>query len=208
MFIHTCEQGTEEWYALRAGLPTASEFKKLVSGTGQLSKSLKEYAITLANEKHAGKPLEQWTGNQWTERGKEIEDNARERYQYLNDVEAEQIGFVTDRKVKPAYGCSPDSLVGDDGMLEIKCLKNENHTKALMYYRENEKLLPDYVSQTQGQMLVCERKWCDLMFFHPDLPSLTIRQYPDPEFVKKLKSQIRAVNVERDRVLKIIQSFQ
>ncbi len=173
MIIHTAEQCSPEWFALRAGKPTASEFSKLITSTGERSKSLEGYAITLAGELYAGKPLDAWEGNGHTERGKLLEDDARRAYAFLRDCEPQRVGFVADDL--NGYGCSPDSLVGSDGLNEIKCLKAENHIKAILYYRKHKKCPPDYVQQAQGQMLVCDRAWCDLFFYHPDLPHLAIR---------------------------------
>lgn len=203
MIIHNMEQGTDEWYQVRCGIPTASEFSKLITSKGEPSKSLGKYAYLLAAEKYANKPLDGWEGNQWTERGKLLEADARELYAFQYDVEPEQIGFVTDDQKR--YGCSPDSLVGDKGLLEIKCLKAENHAEALVYYKKNKKCPTTYVQQTQGQILVCEREWCDLFFYHPDLPHLTIRQERNDEFIKKLQNQIALVEQERDKVYQILQ---
>lgn len=198
--VHTCDQGSPDWFAVRAGKPTASCFDKLITSTGEPSKSLGGYAITLAGEMYAGKPLDAWEGNAYTERGKLLEDEARKMYAFLHDVEPEIIGFVTDDATQ--YGCSPDSLIKSDGMLEIKCLKAENHIKAILYYRKHKKCPPDYVQQTQGQVKVCERAWCDLYFYHPDLPKLIIRQERNESLILALSDQIQIVINERDKILK------
>jgi YqaJ-like viral recombinase domain len=199
MIHHQFVQGTPEWFASRAGIPSASNFDKLITSTGEPSKSMLGYAITLAGEKFAGKPLDAWEGNAYTERGNLLEDDARKMYAFLNDVEPEQVGFITDDT--GTYGCSPDSLIGDDGTFEAKCLKAENHIKAILYFKKNGKVPPDYVQQTQGQLLVTGRKWCDLFFYHPDLPRLCIRQTPDEVLTAALLLQIDAVTKERDRIL-------
>lgn len=202
MIIHECEQNSDEWLALRAGKPTASAFSKLITSTGAPSKSIGGYALTLAGELYAGKPLDAFEGNQWTERGHELEDSARAKYELRHDVEAVQVGFVTDDGLY--YGCSPDSLICDDGMLEIKCLKAENHIKAIMYFQDKGKIPTAYVQQVQGQMFVCERNWCDLVFFHPDLPMLIVRNEPDTKIIHSLKGQIEAVITERDSIVEIL----
>ena len=199
MKIHEIEQNTPEWLLLRAGKPTASEFKKLVSGTGQLSKSMSAYARKLAAEVYAGKPLEQWEGNQWTERGHDMEILGADEYELTRNCSISQVGFVTDDLEK--YGCSPDRLVDNDGLLEIKSLSASNHIEALLYIDKNKDIPPDYRTQVQGQILVCERDWCDVLFFHPDLPSKTLRILPDAEFVEKLTGQINAVLKERDNIV-------
>lgn len=206
MIIHECDQNSDEWLALRAGKPTASAFSKLVTSAGAISKSMPEYAVTLAGELYAGRPLDAFEGNKWTERGHELEDAARAKYEMRFDVDAEQIGFVTDYDER--YGCSPDSLVGDDGMLEIKCLKAENHIKALMYYNKHNKAPTTYVPQVQGQMLVCERAWCDLVFYHPDLPMLVIRNTPDLKLLDTLMLQLDAVIEERNNIVKLLEEAE
>lgn len=198
MIVHNCEQGSPEWFAIRAGKPSASCFDKLITSTGEVSKSLQGYAITLAGEKYAGKPLDAWEGNSYTERGKLLELEARTAYTFLHDAPVEQVGFVTDDNKE--YGCSPDGLVETDGLVEFKCLKAENHIKALLYYGKHKKCQPDYVQQTQGQIMICNREWCDLMFYHPDLPKLVIRQHRNDALQVPLAVAIAEVIIERDRI--------
>lgn len=202
MIIHELEQGTEEWLNLRAGMPTGTGAKKLVTSTGQLSKSMPDYAVELAGDLFAGKSLDSFEGNQWTERGTELEDSARSLYELLNDIEVKEVGFCTDDDDR--YGMSPDGLVNDDGLVEFKCLKATNHIKARMYYLKHNKPQPDYIPQVQMQLFVSGRKWCDLMHFHPDLPELIVRIEADPEFHKVLESQLNAVIKERDNIVKLL----
>jgi len=164
-----------------------------------------EYAITLAIDMYAGEPVDPWEGNKHTDRGTELEPQARDTYSLLHDVDTEQVGFITDDYME--YGCSPDSLVGDDRLLEIKCLKAENHIKALMYYQKHEKCPPKYIPPTQGQMFVCERDYCDLVFFHPKLPMITIRQKRDPVIIAALEKQLAAVIAERNIIVAAIKAF-
>lgn len=206
MIIHDLEQRSPEWYKLRSGIPTASEFSKLVTSKGEPSKSLEGYAVTLANEAFVGMPVDAWEGNAWTERGRELEEEALRLYMFAYDVEVAECGFVTTDD--GLAGCSPDGLVGNDGMVEVKCLKGENHTKTIMYYQKHGRCPTDYVQQTQGQMLICERKWCDLIFMHPQLPMLTIRQTPDEKVWDGLNKGIFDVIAERDRVLAALRRAQ
>jgi len=202
MIIHDLPQRSDAWYALRLGIPTGSMFSKLITSQGKPSKSLAEYAATLAGEKFAGKELEAWEGNQWTERGKELEQDAKEFYEFTNDVTVTETGFITDDDA--THGCSPDGLVNDDGMVEFKCLKAERHIKAIMYYRKHEKAQSDYIAQTQGQMHISGRDWCDLVFFHPDLPPLVIRQHIDRGFCETLSGLLNEVCVERDKIVEVL----
>ena len=203
MIVHDTEQRSEDWYSLRAGMPTASNFSLLVTSKGEPSKSMPTYAITLAAEMYAGEPVDPFAGNNHTERGLELEDAAIATYEFMRGVTVERVGFVTDNDNQE--GCSPDGLV-EDGLVEVKCLKAENHIKALLYYQKNGVCPTDYVQQTQGQMMICERKWCDLIFYHPQLPFLVIRQTPNETLFTALRRQLTAVRAERDRVLAALKS--
>lgn len=204
MIIHNCEQGSDKWHALRAGRPTASEFSNLITSTGAASKQLAEYAAQLAADTYAGKPLDRFEGNGYTERGKDLEAMARDWYSLTTDNEVVEVGFCTDDA--ETYGASPDGLVGDDGAVEFKCLIAKNHVKALLYYQKHGRCPTEYVPQTQGELFVCERQWNDLVFFHPDLPCLVIRQTPDPALVTALQAQLAEVISKRDEILSVIKA--
>lgn len=199
MKIHDVEQRSEAWYTLRAGKPTASEFSKIVTSKGEPSKSAPGYAITLANELFAGRPVDAWEGNDWTERGRELEEQAIRLYEFAHDLDVTPVGFVTDDA--GTMGCSPDGFVGTEGLIEVKCLKAENHTKAILYFQKHGRCQPDYVQQAQGQMLISGRKWCDLVIYHPVLPLLTIRVGPDRTVQAALRTEISKLCIERDEVL-------
>jgi len=199
MVIHDVEQGTDEWFKLRAGIPTGSEFGKLVTGTGALSKSIDEFAKTLACEKHNQGPVDPFHGTKWTTAGKEDEDDAAEHYAIMSELPVTKVGFVTDDDI--THGASPDRLVGDDGMLELKRLKGSELVDMAYYVKKWNKLAPKYVPQTQGQMMVCERKWCDVMFYNPATPPVIVRVYPIPDIAIALRSQIRVVNRMRDKII-------
>ena len=204
MIIHDVEQNTDEWLALRAGKPTASEFSKLVTSTGAPSKSMNDYARVLAAEAYAGHAVDKWEGNQYTDRGKSLEAEARAWYELYKGVDVEEVGFVTDDLNR--YGCSPDGLVGP-GCVEFKCQIAKEHIKSLEYWAKNNKPPTAYVAQCQGQIFVCEREWVDLVFYHPDLPSLIIRQTPQHSFISALKHQLQAVEAERNVVLKFLKGL-
>jgi len=199
MKTHDMEQGSPEWFAIRAGIPTASEFSKLITSTGAPSKSMEGYAYTKVCEKFAGGPVDAFQGNMWTEAGKVDEAAAREQYAFVTGWDVTQIGFVTDDDV--TCGCSPDSMVNEDGMLELKRLKGSLLVEAHLYYHKHKKLPTSYVPQVQGQMMICERKWADVVFYNPLLPSLSIRVEPDLKVIAGLKAQIAECNKLRDETL-------
>jgi len=205
MKINSCEQYSDAWWSARLAKPSGSNAKKLVTSTGAPSKTMTEYAIELANDAYAGKSLDTFEGNKWTDRGTELEGEARDFYEFNRDETVIEVGMVTNDD--ETYLASPDGLVGDNGLLEIKCLSPKVHTKCLMYYAKNKKPPTDYVSQVQMQMFVAEREWCDLLLYSPELPSLIIRTQPDEKIVKTLIGQLQAVIEERDRVVEVLNQF-
>lgn len=206
MKIHNCEQRSAEWYSLRAGIPTASEFSSLVTSTGERSKTLPKYAKTLAAEMFSGRTLDAWEGNQWTERGKEMEAEAIRLYEFAQDCSVTPVGFVTTDDDRA--GCSPDGFVGDDGLVEVKCLKAENHIEAIVYHRKHGRCEPGYVQQPQGQMWISGRKWCDLIFYHPVLPLHVVRQFPDGSLISAIEGAVADVIRERDVILATLRAMQ
>ena len=155
--------------------------------------------MTLAAELFAGKPMDAWEGNAWTERGRELEAAALALYEFVTGVSVTPVGFVTTDD--GFVGCSPDGLIDEDGLVEVKCLKAENHVKAILYFQKNGHCPPDHVQQAQGQMLICNRPWCDLVFYHPELPPLTIRQERNTDLQAAIMAQIPPLIAERDAVL-------
>lgn len=205
MIVHEVEQRSEAWYALRAGKPTASEFSKIITSKGEPSKSAAGYALTLAAEMFAGRAVDAWEGNQWTERGREMEARAISLYEFARDARVVPVGFVTDDS--GGIGCSPDGFIGDDGLVEIKALKAEHHIKAILYHRKYRAAPPDYIQQTQGQLMICERAWCDLVFFHPVLPLLIVRQVPRPEIQAAIRRELPLVCEQRDAALVVLREM-
>lgn len=216
MLVVDCEQNTPEWDAARLGIPTASDFGKLLTGTGKPSTQIKDYAALLAAELYAGSGQGTFKGNAHTERGHELEDEAADMYQFMRDYEVEKVGFVINDTHKamgnfsPA-GCSPDRFVKipgrgqHPGLLEVKCLSAAKHVLAHAYWKANGKPDPAYFAQCQGQLLITGRRWVDLYFYHPELPELAIRIQPDEEYQHKLVTQIDLVASRRDELIGLLQ---
>lgn len=184
LIIRDIEQGSDEWFALRAGIPTASEFAKIYTATGKASTSADTYMYNLLAEWLIGPQGETYT-NEHMERGKELEDEARDNYVFLSDNDVEQITFAY-KDERRLVGCSPDGLIGNDGLLEIKCPAPHTHVKYLL----GEKLPTNYVSQVQGQLWVTGRKWCDFLSYHPNAEPLLVRVLPDEKWQKGFEAQI------------------
>lgn len=198
MINHKVEQNSEEWYDLRRGIPTASMFSKLITTAGKRSTSMTDEINEKVANIIAGEVLETWAGNQWTERGHELEPLAVAHYEFITDTETQEAGFVTDDDI--TSGCSPDRLIGDDGLLEIKCPM----PKVLIKYMRGGKLPTTYFQQVQGQLMVTGRKWCDFMVYHPKLPEFLIRVERDEEFITALKGEVEYFNSEVNKVVEEI----
>ncbi len=189
MKVHTCEQGSPEWFAIRAGMPTASEFATIMSkGKGAApSKVRRTYMLKLAGEVITGEPMESFS-NVHTERGKAMEAQARDIYAMMQDVDPEEVGFI----VNGAKGCSPDSLVGANGMVEIKTKLPHLQLDVLLAGE----LPDDHKAQCQGQLWVAEREWVDFVSYWPKLPLFVTRAYRDEEYIKTLSGAVDAFNDE------------
>ena len=142
MKILDMEQGTQEWMMARLGMPTASQFDRLLTPkTRKPSASRIRYSAELLTEWLLGQPLE-WGSSAWMERGTDMEGEARKYYEMQYDVEVRQVGFVI--RDDDAVGGSPDGLIGDDGGLEIKVPSALTHVQ----YMLGDAI--DYVGQVQA----------------------------------------------------------
>lgn len=178
-------QGSPEWFAARAGLFTASNFGKVISPTGLKSKQVDAYTSELLAEIMVGGSVNVFEGNAYTDRGNELEPKAADVYAFIHDIEPVECGFtIADEGF---YGASPDRLLGEDGLLEIKCPAPHTHIANLLANKVDSK----YTPQLQGQLLCTGRKWVDWMSYHPELPPVIIRVERDEDFIIKLKRYLK-----------------
>jgi hypothetical protein len=195
--IFECEQGSETWNQLRCGVPTASDFNKIVNSKGQPSTQREKYLYQLAVERITKKvePTYQ-NGNMST--GKLRELDARNYYEFCKKVKVKQVGFCL--RDKPKCGCSPDSLVSINGGLEIKCPLGTTHVQYLL----DNRLAVEYIPQVQGSLFVTGRDWWDFMSHYPDMRPLIIRVKPDKAFQAKLKRELELFCADLDRLVRRI----
>lgn len=189
MQIHDMEQGSAEWFAARHGIPTASQFATILTkGRGkEPSKTRLTYLYKLAGELLTGDPMDAFR-NYHTDRGHEMEPDARQLYAFMRDVEPQLVGFVTNGP----KGCSPDSLIGSDGMLEIKT----KLPHLLLCAFEEGGFPEEHKAQCQGQLWIAEREWVDLLCYWPKMPPLIVRAYRDEEYIKTLSDEVDRFNDE------------
>ena len=157
--IIDCIQGTEAWFAARRGIPTASCFSQILAkGEGKTRRS---YLYKLAAEIVTGEVTEGYR-NADMDRGHAMEDDARRLYAFMADVDPKLVGFIRNGDA----GCSPDSLIGDDGVLEIKTQRAD-----LLIATIFADVFPsEHVAQTQGALWITEREWIDVAIFWPKMP--------------------------------------
>lgn len=205
MIIHDVEQNTIEWDEMRAGKPTSSAARRLVTPTGQASSSLEGYAQELAMDLYRGKPKGNNFRNKHTDRGHELEPVAADDYEFMFNTKVRTVGFMTDDQER--YGSSPDRLIGRSGLLEIKCFDEKAHLEALLYYRENRKAPPDRIAQLQMQLFVGKKKFVYLYFYSQTLPSFRIKVLPIKSYFEMLECQLDEVIERRDQILTLLRSM-
>lgn len=194
MIIHNCEQGSDEWRALRLGKVTGSCFSKAIAG-GQ-GKTKKTYMSQLLAERMSGEPQEGYS-DAVMQRGTEVEPLAREYYEAATGQAVKQVGFV---ERDEWVGASPDGLIGDDGMLEIKCPNSSTHIETLL----SGKVPTTYKAQIQGQLWVCERQWTDFVSYDPRItqkPYFCIRVERDEDYIKELNIKLKMFVTELQETL-------
>tara|TARA_R110000772_G_scaffold266886_1_gene389967 strand:- start:838 stop:1464 length:627 start_codon:yes stop_codon:yes gene_type:complete len=201
--IETCEQGSEEWLSLRLGKITASRVKDVLTkgrGTSQ-SKTAESYMMELIAEILTGnsKPFFENDAMRW---GTETEPQARAMYAVNNDfVDIKEVAFVEHNE---QVGISPDGLVGDRGLLEIKCPNTTTQLKRAL----SDDYSADYKAQIQMQLWVTEREWCDFLSFDPrlecDAGYLQQRVYRDEEYIEEMKVKVYAFVEKMNELINIL----
>ena len=200
MEIITCEQGTPEWFEARRGIPTASEFSTVMAsghGGGE-SKTRKTYLYKLAGEIITGRPSESFI-NAHMERGHEMEPEARAAYAFIKGVDPEQVGFIRNGRA----GASPDSLLGADGLLEIKTKLPHLMIETIL----RGGMPPDHRAQCQGQLWIAEREWLDIAVYWPGMPIFVHREQRDPQFIASLAKAVSDFNEELDEIVARVRAY-
>lgn len=183
------EQRSTEWFAARLGKVTASRVADVIAKTKTgYSTSRENYMAQLVCERMTNTQGESYSNAamQW---GTDQEPLARAAYEAAKDVLVDEVGFIVHPTIIAA-GASPDGLVGDEGLIEIKCPNTATHIDTLL----TDKVPSKYNTQMQWQMACTGRKWCDFVSFDPRMPEglqLFIQRVDfDAEYVKMLEAEI------------------
>jgi putative phage-type endonuclease len=161
------DQQSPEWFSARLGKVTASRISDVVAKTKTgYSASRKNYMMQLLCERLTGRKEDAYV-NAAMQRGTELEAIARSAYEVDKGVMVKEVGFVSCPFAEIAMaGASPDGLVNDDGLVEIKCPNTAQHVEFL----RTGKIDPGYELQMLFQMICTQRKWCDYVSFDDRLP--------------------------------------
>ena len=196
MIEHDVAQGSAEWLALRIGIPTASEFKKIITpAKAELSKQARGYAFKLVAEICLNRSLDSLEGLEWIERGKLLEPDAVRMYEFAEGVKTRAIGFITTDDGR--IGASPDRLViGRPIGIELKCPAPQTHIEYMI-----DGFGADYRAQVQGQMWVGELGCVHRYSFHPEMPPVLDVVPRDEEYIKKLAAALSEFCDMKDAML-------
>ena len=200
------EQGTEAWRLLRLGIPTASRMADLMARTKSgFGANRGNLMADLIAERLTGKPNEGFinAAMQW---GVDHEAEAIAAYEFYRDVTVERVPFV--RHPLLESGASPDCLVGEDGLAEIKCPNTSTHIETLL----NREIPSKYILQMQWQMVCAGRKWCDFVSFDPRMPErlrmIVIRVNRDDGKIAEMSFEVGKFLVEMNEKLENLKQLE
>jgi len=202
------EQQTEEWLQSRLGKATASRCHDIIAKlktTGGYAASRREYLGELLIERLSGRPTRRYQSDAMRH-GIELEPEARREYAFRPGVDhVVEVGFV-DHPTIAMSGCSPDGLVNDDGLVELKCPLPHTHLDALHGVKPPIR----YITQCHWQLACTRRKWCDLVFYCPDYPRpkrlLIYHIQADPKIIAALEQEVSDFLAELDREWEFVHS--
>lgn len=194
-------QRTEEWLIERAGHCTASRASDVLAKikNGEASERRK-YRIQVVTERLTGVPVQGFVNAsmQW---GIDTEDPAKAAYEEETGDLIQSVGFLKHPTIA-WVGASPDGLLGNDGLIEVKCPDSTTHLE----WMAGEKVPPRHVAQIQFQLWVTGRQWCNFTSYDPRFPEnlrlFTVRAERDNDYIKNLEAEVRAFLEEADALHK------
>jgi hypothetical protein len=189
-----CDQGSPEWFEARRGIPTASRYKDILAqGEGKMRN---KYMKQLAGEIITGKTMKAYS-NERMDDGNELEPDLRNQYlserdYNFHDTDIVQVGFLKMNPALCATGCSPDGLIGEDGMVEFKTAE----PTVLIDILRSGTAPATHMPQVQGQLWISGRKWCDLVIGWPKMPLSITRVERNDTYMATLSMAVKTFNSE------------
>jgi putative phage-type endonuclease len=204
--IHTdIHQRTEEWYNIRLGRVGGSE-SSVLSVKGKSESGLGAAAYTLLYEKAfeiiQGEPVKENILTFAMQRGMDLEPEAIHEYELHKMVKVDQVGYILNSHYKYA-GYSPDGLVGENGLIEVKCPGNSEFMRQII----TNEIPKQYLCQMQWGMFISDRTWCDYVVYNPDYtksPLYIDRVDRDEKMIETLKANYFTFELELDAILERI----
>jgi len=190
IIIDDIEQGSPEWRALKAGIPSASNFDKICTTKGEPSKQSKGYMYELAAQVISDQIIESYT-NQNMEEGKLREAESRKLYEMAHDVDVAKVAVVYQDEQKK-YLCSPDGIVNGKYGLELKNPLPKTQVKYLL----------------QGSLFITGFYRWDFQSYVPGMPLLAISVSRDETLITKLESELHTFVFELDGVIRKLREMQ
>jgi len=196
-------QGSDAWFLMKLGKISGSRISDVLTEGrgGNESLTKKKYKNELIRERLTGKRILSYK-TPLMARGIELEPLARAFYEHTYQLMVDQVPFVDHPTIAMA-GCSPDGLVGIDGLLEIKCPSPENHLDHILM--NGQALIKNYYDQVQWQLVVTQRAWCDLISFDPEMPDhlkmFVVRILVDQDWKEKAEAAVIELNAEIETIL-------
>lgn len=188
-YFYDIDQNSPEWNEIRRGVVTSSEFSTVLAKGrgGKPSVTRRKYMLSIVADRLGAAPSDRYTNAQM-ERGHLLEADAVNEYTFLTDRETQLIGFVR----RGDAGASPDRLVGDNGLLEVKTKDRHRQLECLLAGE----VPSEHRVQIQGQLWVCEREFCDFVSYWPGLDLFVKRVERDEKEIKRIEEGVAAFMAE------------
>lgn len=186
--FHDVRQNSDEWFDLRLGKITSSNFDKICANMGKsFGNPAKEYAQQKALERVTNKRYEDGYTNSYMERGQQLEPLAIDRYEIETFSEVKNGGFSSIN----VYGDSTDGMIGSNGCIEIKSVIPKTHWKNI----QREGCDPSYKWQIQGHLLISDKDWCDYVSYCPEFP------YEKQIYIQRIEKEINMQDELKERLI-------
>lgn len=190
-------QGTDEWLELRKGKFTASTIKDLFMGTTTAGYEKAIYKVVF--EKLSGERVECEFKSPYMQRGNDLEQEARDKYSFMTFNRVDNGGFF---ELNEWVGASPDGLIDDNGILEIKCPAYNT----MINYLIKKELPKEYFYQVHSQLLICDKQYCDFFAYHPSLESFVLRVERDEAVCKDINKKLKESILKAQSIIKQLQN--
>ena len=198
MIIYDVIQGGDDWRAVKLGKFTSSKFINLFSKEATIA--YQGLINKVVYERMVGESPKLYSG-EYMEDGSELEPQARQAYELETFNKVKEVGFI---EISEWVGCSPDGLIGKDGLVEIKCPK----WSTLIDYHLSGKIPSNYMYQMQGQLYVSGRQWCDFYVWHPKFKPLLKRVERAENIITVIKEKLEIVIAEAEKRICQLQNIK